>query len=245
MYKYLIFPYNMYKTSKVCVFLIVLEKFHLTFFCKNDKIEYINRRCEILVKTKVKKRIILKSFATLFYTLGVVCICAGIVGVNSLKAKSFESVEAYNNNLNKSVSTKELMTSYQNLSKAAEKRAIVQKAKKIASEESSANGGATYPKSECKAYAYTLVVGSYGWSENDYNALVKLWNRESGWRATAHASSGAHGIPQALPASKMASEGSDYYTNCKPQIRWGLKYIKGKYGSPSNAWSYFQSRGWY
>ena len=199
-----------------------------------------------MAKVKTKKRIIFRSFATLFYALGVVCICAGIVGIHSLKAKSFESVEAYNHNLNKTVSTKELITSYQNLSKEAEKRAIEQKAKAIAAaEESEAKAVAKLPKSECKAYAYTLVVGTYGWSDSDYLALVKLWNRESGWRTTAHASSGAYGIPQALPAGKMASEGSDYLTNCKPQIRWGLKYIKGKYGSPSNAWNYFQSRGWY
>ena len=53
------------------------------------------------------------------------------------------------------------------------------------------------------------------------------------------------GIPQSLPASKMASEGSDYYTNGKTQIRWGLKYIKGRYGSPSKAWVHSQQKGWY
>lgn len=100
--------------------------------------------------------------------------------------------------------------------------------------------------SELQSYAKDLCLNTYGWSENDFQCLVKLWNRESGWNPNAHnKSSGAHGIPQSLPASKMASEGSDYYTNGKTQIRWGLKYIKNRYGSPSKAWSHSQSKGWY
>ena len=104
----------------------------------------------------------------------------------------------------------------------------------------------SYSLSALQSYAYDLVINSYGWSEEDFNALINLWNRESGWNPNLHnSSSGAHGIPQALPASKMASEGSDYYTNGETQIRWGLKYIAQRYGSPLNAWNYFQSVGWY
>lgn len=100
--------------------------------------------------------------------------------------------------------------------------------------------------SSLQSYAHNLVINSYGWSEEDFNALVKLWNRESGWNPNVHnSSSGAHGIPQSLPASKMASEGSDYYTNGETQIRWGLKYIAGRYGSPANAWAHSQQTGWY
>lgn len=96
-----------------------------------------------------------------------------------------------------------------------------------------------------QSYAHTLVVGSYGWSEADFSALVNLWNKESGWNVGASNKSGAYGIPQALPGSKMASEGSDWATNGETQIRWGLKYIKSTYGSPSAAWQHFCSRGWY
>lgn len=104
----------------------------------------------------------------------------------------------------------------------------------------------SYSLSALQSYAYDLVINSYGWSEEDFNALVDLWNRESGWNPNSHnSSSGAHGIPQALPASKMASEGGDYYTNGETQIRWGLKYIAQRYGSPLNAWSHSQSVGWY
>lgn len=86
----------------------------------------------------------------------------------------------------------------------------------------------------------------YGWSDYDFNCLVKLWNRESGWKVTAcNRSSGAYGIPQALPASKMASAGPEYRTNYMTQINWGLSYISGRYGSPSSAWNHSQSKGWY
>ena len=104
----------------------------------------------------------------------------------------------------------------------------------------------TGTKADYQAYAYDLVLNKYLWSETDYQALVNLWERESNWNANAHnKSSGAHGIPQSLPASKMSSEGSDYYTNGYTQIRWGLKYIKERYGSPSAAWQHFQNKNWY
>lgn len=104
----------------------------------------------------------------------------------------------------------------------------------------------TGTKAEYQAYAHDLVLNQYLWSEADYQALVNLWTRESNWNANAHnKSSGAHGIPQSLPASKMSSEGSDYYTNGYTQIRWGLKYIKERYGSPSAAWQHFQNKNWY
>ena len=104
----------------------------------------------------------------------------------------------------------------------------------------------TGTKADYQAYAYDLVLNKYLWSESDYQALVNLWERESNWNANAHnKTSGAHGIPQSLPASKMSSEGSDYYTNGYTQIRWGLKYIKERYGSPSKAWKHFQNKNWY
>jgi hypothetical protein len=75
---------------------------------------------------------------------------------------------------------------------------------------------------------------------------VSIWNKESGWKTTdKNSSSGAYGIPQALPASKMAAYGSDYLTNPVPQIKWGLSYIKGRYNSPCGAWSFWQSHNWY
>ena len=105
---------------------------------------------------------------------------------------------------------------------------------------------ATGTKAEYQAYARNLCLNTYGWSENDVQCLIKLWTKESNWNPNAHnSSSGAHGIPQSLPASKMASEGSDYLTNYKTQIRWGLKYIKNRYGTPAKAWAHFQNHNWY
>lgn len=104
----------------------------------------------------------------------------------------------------------------------------------------------TASSNEYQQYAHDLCINEYGWSENDFTCLVKLWNRESNWNPNAHnSSSGAHGIPQSLPASKMASEGADYYTNGYTQIRWGLKYIAGRYGTPSAAWVHSESHNWY
>ena len=104
---------------------------------------------------------------------------------------------------------------------------------------------ATGTKAQYQAYAKSRCQ-AYGWSNYDFDCLVSLWNKESGWNPLAHnSSSGAHGIAQALPASKMSSYGSDYMTNYKTQINWGLNYIKSRYGSPSKAWSHSKSKGWY
>jgi hypothetical protein len=108
---------------------------------------------------------------------------------------------------------------------------------------SSALGGSATAN---KAIAKILCV-PYGWSVGaNWNALDMLWTRESGWRKDAtNPSSGAYGIPQSLPASKMASAGANYRTSASTQIKWGLKYIKDRYGSPVNAWAHEQSVGWY
>ena len=96
-----------------------------------------------------------------------------------------------------------------------------------------------------KAYALGLLTAmNYG--DDQYSCLVKLWERESNWRHTArNKSSGAYGIPQALPGTKMATEGPDYLTNPETQIRWGVKYIKGRYGSPCGALAHSDKLGWY
>lgn len=95
-------------------------------------------------------------------------------------------------------------------------------------------------------YAHDLVINKYGWTEEDFDALVWIWNRESGWNPYAeNKKSGAYGIPQAWPAKKMASAGDDWRTNYKTQINWGLKYIKKRYGSPLKAKKHYQTKGYY
>ena len=101
-----------------------------------------------------------------------------------------------------------------------------------------------YNKNTIKSYAHNLVL-KYGWTEYDYECLVKLWNRESSWNPYAvNKKSGACGIPQACPCSK-ASKGTNYKTNWKTQVKWGLNYIKKRYGSPAEAWEQSQRIGWY
>jgi hypothetical protein len=89
------------------------------------------------------------------------------------------------------------------------------------------------------------MLGSFGWSSSQFSCLDPLWARESGWSVTAENPSGAYGIPQALPGSKMASAGSDWQTSAATQIKWGLGYIKDTYGSPCAAWAHEEATGWY
>ncbi|MGA1838437.1 transglycosylase SLT domain-containing protein [Herbiconiux sp. 11R-BC] len=89
--------------------------------------------------------------------------------------------------------------------------------------------------------AYQAVLG-YGWGEQNYYYLLALWNRESGWNPTASNPSGAYGIPQALPGSKM---GPGWESDPNVQINWGLQYIAGSYGTPCEAWASSENRGWY
>ena len=90
------------------------------------------------------------------------------------------------------------------------------------------------------------LVAARGWSDSEYQCLVQLWNRESQWNPHAqNSSSGAYGIPQALPGSKMASAGADWQTNPVTQINWGLGYIAGRYGTPCSAWAHSNAVGWY
>jgi hypothetical protein len=90
------------------------------------------------------------------------------------------------------------------------------------------------------------MVAARGWGTDQYDCLVSLWNKESGWNVYAHnASSGAYGIPQALPGNKMSSVGADWATNAATQITWGLGYISGRYGTPCGAWAKSQASGWY
>ncbi|MFD6094219.1 ubiquitin-like domain-containing protein [Oerskovia sp. NPDC060338] len=90
------------------------------------------------------------------------------------------------------------------------------------------------------------LVAARGWGGEQFACLDKLWTKESNWNSSAtNPSSGAYGIPQSLPASKMASAGADWRTNPATQITWGLNYIAGSYGTPCAAWSHSQASNWY
>ncbi|MDT7616845.1 MAG: resuscitation-promoting factor RpfB [Pseudonocardiales bacterium] len=123
--------------------------------------------------------------------------------------------------------------------------------KHIVTDTRASGGGATVPSAPApspgtaKAIARELLA-KRGWGATQYDCLVTLWNHESGWRVDAANPSGAYGIPQALPGSKMASAGPDWQNNAGTQIQWGLGYIASRYGTPCGAWSSWQAQGgWY
>jgi hypothetical protein len=106
------------------------------------------------------------------------------------------------------------------------------------------NTNAPVPSGSAQEIAQQLL-GQFGWA-GQFSCLNSLWERESGWNVDAdNPSSGAYGIPQALPGSKMSSAGSDWQTDAATQIRWGLTYIGSTYGSPCGAWSHEVADGWY
>jgi hypothetical protein len=97
-----------------------------------------------------------------------------------------------------------------------------------------------------RAVAREIAQSKYGWGSFQFACLDKLWTKESNWRYKArNKSSGAHGIPQALPATKMESIGTDWRTNPVTQIKWGLRYIEVRYETPCKAYKKFQRSNWY
>jgi hypothetical protein len=97
-----------------------------------------------------------------------------------------------------------------------------------------------------RAVAASMAAHRYGWGSGEFSCLDSLWEKESSWQVhAANPTSGAYGIPQALPGAKMASAGGDWRDNPVTQIAWGLGYIKASYGTPCSAWSTSQAKGWY
>jgi hypothetical protein len=104
-----------------------------------------------------------------------------------------------------------------------------------------AQAATTDSVTEAKAIAQQMIPNTA-----QYNAFSKIVEHESGWDVDAtNTSSGAYGLVQALPGNKMATAGSDWQTSAETQIEWGLKYMNERYGSPSDAWAFWQANGWY
>ena len=134
--------------------------------------------------------------------------------------------------------------------RAEAERAAAEQAEQSAAPEQSSGGSGSMPAppanpSEAQAIARDLMAAQYGWGPAQFGCLVALWNYESGWNVYASNPSGAYGIPQALPGSKMASAGADWATSARTQIIWGLGYIAGRYSTPCGAWAHVESNGWY
>ncbi|MEV4708380.1 transglycosylase SLT domain-containing protein [Actinoplanes sp. NPDC049316] len=137
--------------------------------------------------------------------------------------------------------------------RAAAAKARKQEKKAIERKAAEENGTVPFAgeiPSSCKEYSGNRAIGcaltlEAGFGLAEFPCLNKLWNHESGWNEKAANPSGAYGIPQALPGSKMGTVASDWKTNPATQIKWGLGYIKGRYDTPCGAWSHFQSNNSY
>jgi hypothetical protein len=119
-------------------------------------------------------------------------------------------------------------------------------AKKRAEEKAKAKRLGYDPDDSPKAIARDLMDSKYGWGASEFSCYNKIIMRESAWKIHAdNPTSSAYGIPQALPGSKMASAGPDWRNNPATQIKWGLGYVKSRYGTPCSAWGFKSSHGWY
>jgi hypothetical protein len=108
-----------------------------------------------------------------------------------------------------------------------------------------AGGPTSADAGQAQAYARSRL-SAYGWGIEQMKPLILLWNQESGWnRLARNPSSGAYGIPQALPPSKMGPAANPPTSSAAAQINWGLGYIKGRYGTPAGAWSHEVAFNWY
>ncbi len=131
---------------------------------------------------------------------------------------------------------------------AAKAAAELAAAEQAAAEEAARIAAASVPVDDpagAKAYAAS-VLGGHGWEASQMTCLDTLWTKESEWLTSAtNASSGAYGIPQALPGTKLATAGGDWQTNYRTQINWGLTYIESRYGSPCSALNFHYANNWY
>lgn len=127
---------------------------------------------------------------------------------------------------------------------AAQAKAEADAAAAAAAEAAAAQAAANTPAG-AKATAASLASSQYGWGAAQFQCLNSLWTKESGWDYQAYNPSGATGIPQALPGSKMATIASDWQSNATTQVTWGLQYIKDAYGTPCAAWSHSQATNFY
>ena len=128
---------------------------------------------------------------------------------------------------------------------AQQQAAQQQAAQQQAAQQTTAQPATSAPSGSPQQIAEQML-SQFGWSSSQFSCLQPLWALESGWNIYAsNPSSGAYGIPQALPGSKMASAGPDWQGDAATQIRWGLTYIQGTYGSPCAAWSHEEADGWY
>lgn len=168
-------------------------------------------------------------------------------GVTTAAATETQRVLAQVTDLRDRLEAAEAQKAAEEAAAAAQKAAEEAAAKAQAEAEAAAAAlAAANTPDGAQATAAQMASANYGWGSDQFSCLVSLWSKESGWNYQAYNdSSGATGIPQALPGSKMASAGSDWQTNAATQIAWGLGYISSVYGTPCSAWGHSQATNWY
>jgi hypothetical protein len=166
--------------------------------------------------------------------------------MHSLQAGRQQQVAAEKATAAKAAAAKAVAAKAAAAKAAAAKSAKQAAARKAAAQRAqSARQAATTPSGSPQQIAERML-GQFGWSSSQFSCLQPLWEHESGWSVTAeNPTSGAYGIPQSLPGAQMASAGADWQSNAATQIRWGLTYIQGRYGSPCGAWAHEESDNWY
>lgn len=132
------------------------------------------------------------------------------------------------------IKKKKVSKKYKSVKKKTSKKKYVKVPKRV-----------RYSIGEMQQYAHNMIF-EYGWTEDDYQALVLIVYKESSWRPEAvNKKSKSCGLFQAYPCSKMAKYGKDYRTNYKTQMKFGFEYIKARYGNPQSAWAFWQKNHWY
>ncbi|MFJ2606673.1 lytic transglycosylase domain-containing protein [Streptomyces sp. NPDC091279] len=127
--------------------------------------------------------------------------------------------------------------------KLAKERA---EAKKAAASRDSSRDASSFPVQSSYTVAQIQAMARQMVPDAQFQCFSNIVNHESSWNMNAtNASSGAYGLFQALPASKYSSAGSDWQSNPATQIKWGLNYMDSRYGSPCEAWSFWQANSWY
>jgi len=128
----------------------------------------------------------------------------------------------------------------------AEKEAKARKAAEEAASRSATRDASSFSVQSSYTVAQIQAMARQMVPSGQFQCFSNIVNHESSWNYRAvNASSGAYGLFQALPGSKMSSVGSDWQTNPATQIKWGLNYMNDRYGSPCEAWSFWQANSWY
>ncbi|MDQ6642198.1 MAG: lytic transglycosylase domain-containing protein, partial [Actinomycetota bacterium] len=178
-----------------------------------------------------------------------ISVASGVLSNNAPTASPAAASDLSAARLSSALNARDLLSRAQSVSRSAgDRRATADKVKKAALSNAAGVAKTNVAKistSDPKSLTQALMP-QFGLATSEFGCLDRIWTQESGWNVhAANPSSSAYGIPQALPGSKMSSAGPDWVNNAETQIRWGLGYIRDRYGSACSAWGFKMGHGWY